>query len=132
MTYATRQDLIDRYGAEEIAQREAGTSADAVDRALADADAEIDSYVASKYAVPLVPVPARVIKVACTIARYYLLGGSATEEERADYTDARAWLRDIQAGKALVSGATSLAGSAPAAAVEMVSSPSVWSRTSRP
>lgn len=132
MTYATRQDLTDRFGAEEIAQREDGLSTGAVDRALADADAEIDSYVSAKYAVPLSPVPSRIVKVACSIARYHLLGDAVTEVARNDYTDARAWLRDIQAGKALVTGATALAGSAPAAAVEMVSSPTVWSRTARP
>ena len=126
MTYATRTDLEARYGAEEIAQRESMLPFGAVDRALADADAEIDSYVSSRYTVPLSPVPQVIPRLACAIARYHLLGDAATETARNDYTDARAWLRDLHAGKALLEGPTPLAGSAPAATVEMVTRDKVF------
>ena len=119
MTYATRADLENRYGAEEIAQRESMLPFGAVDRALVDADAEIDSYVSSRYTVPLSPVPQVIPRLACAIARYHLLGDAATETARNDYTDARAWLRDLHAGKALLEGAAALVGATQAATVEI-------------
>ena len=39
MPYATRTDLEERYGADEIAQRESALQDGAIDLALADADA---------------------------------------------------------------------------------------------
>ena len=104
--YATRQDLIDRYGEAEIAQRESALPPGATDRALADADAEIDSYLAGRYVVPLAAPPGNVVRVACTIARARLLGDAVSEQARKDSEDARAWLRDVQAGRALVAGAS--------------------------
>lgn len=120
MPYATRQNLIDRYGLDEIEQRESALPAGAVDGALADAAAEIDSYCARRYAVPLSPAPSNIVRIACSIARYNLLGEAATERARADYEDARAFLRDVQAGKALLDGAAALPSAAPAATVEIV------------
>lgn len=100
MPYATRADLQDRYGLDEIGQRESMLPPGALDLALADADAEIDGYLAGRYAVPVTPAPAALVKMAAAIARYNLLGDSATERARNDYQDARALLRDIQAGRA--------------------------------
>ena len=120
MTYATRTDLVERYGADEIEQRESVLPDGAVDRALADADAEIDSYVGNRYGVPLSPVPANIPRLACAIARYHLLGDAATETARKGYEDARAFLRDIQAGRALLDSAATASGAAPSARVEFV------------
>lgn len=120
MTYATRIDLEDRYGADEIAQRESMLPVGAVDRALADADAEIDSYLTGRYALPLSPVPANIGRVASAIARYQLLGDAVTEVARKHYEDARAWLKDVAAGRAQIDGATPTAAAAPSATVEYV------------
>lgn len=120
MTYATRQDLADRYGEDEVAQRESVLPAGAVDRALGDADAEIDGYLAGRYSVPVSPVPARLTAIAAQIARYGLLGDAATEVARKGYEDARAWLRDVQSGRALVDGATALSGAEPSGTVDYV------------
>lgn len=120
MSYATRADLEERYGAEEVAQRESMLAAGAVDQALSDADAEIDSYLAGRYAVPLSPVPDQAVRIACALARYWLLGDSAAEPARKAFEDARAWLRDVRAGRAELGGAAPLAGSAPAATVDVV------------
>lgn len=120
MPYATRQDLTDRYGEDEIAQRESVLPAGAVDRALADADAEIDSYLGGRYTVPLATVPGNVTRLAAAIARYVLLGDAAGELARKAYEDARAWLRDVQAGRAQVEGASALSGAEPAATVDYV------------
>ena len=76
--------------------------------------------------MPFSPVPAHVTRMACAIARYNLLGDSATERARNDYQDARTWLRDVQAGRALIDAATTLPGAAPAAMVEIITRDKVF------
>lgn len=99
MTYATRTELEDRYGAEELTQRESMLPSGAVARALADADALINGYAAGRYVVPLSPVPDNVPRLAAAIARYYLLDAANTEQSRRDFEDAVAWLKDVAAGR---------------------------------
>ncbi len=119
MSYATQQSLIDRYGeAELIALTDKATPptgaivATVVDRALADADAIIDSYAAARYLTPMTPTPAVVVGVACVIARYKLHEDHATELIRRDYETALTWLRDVAAGRAQIVGALAPGASA--------------------
>lgn len=108
MPYATATDLSDRYGATALvlaADRDGDGVADtaAVDRALADATSEVDSYVAARHPVPLAaPLPARVVQVTVDVAFYRLCreAGSYTDEIRQRYDDALAWLRDVARGLA--------------------------------
>lgn len=105
MTYATQQNLVDRFGSEELlalADRDGDDAVDTavVDAALADADALIDSYIGRRYTLPLASTPARLVTVAATIARYELAADRPTEQMRQDYDDAVAWLRDVAAGRA--------------------------------
>ena len=114
MPYATLQDLVDRFGYEQLAQlsdRDAGAVIDevVVSRALADADAEIDGYLAALYALPLTIVPALLVRMACDLARYRLFGDRVTEQVRQLYTDA---VRDL---KAIAIGAIKIDGAAPLA-----------------
>lgn len=109
-TYATLDDLIERYGREEIA----GTSTDRnaprgtldtarVTRILADATSTMDSYLQRRYVVPVRPVPAVLTRVCCQLARFDLANGSSnvpSEQIRAGQQAAMAWLRDVVAGKA--------------------------------
>lgn len=120
MPYATRTELEDRYGVEELTQRESMLPSGAVARALADADVEIDSYCTGRYSLPLSPVPGNVARIAATIARYRLLGDAATELARKEYEDARSWLRDVAAGRVQIEGATPLAAAAPSGTVDYV------------
>lgn len=120
MAYASRTDLEERYGDAEVAQRESMLPAGAIDRALADADAEIDSYLAGRYGVPLSPAPDQVVRVACQLARYWLLGDAAGEPARKGFEDARAWLRDVRAARADVDDATPRVGAEAAATVSLV------------
>lgn len=129
MPYASRADLEDRY-AQDIAQRELVLPVLGVDNALADADAEIDGYVGVRYQVPLSPVPASILRIACVIARYRLLGDAATEVARRDYEDARGFLRDVAAGRSQLEGAAGLAGATTAQTVQVVSSPRLFARSS--
>lgn len=130
MTYATRTNLVDRYGSDEVTQRET-FSANVTTQALADADAQINAYVSGRYTVPLSPVPPNILKVACSIARYYMLGDAVTETARSDFDDAMKFLRDVQAGKALLEDATPLTGSAPSNRVSVVTNDRVFTRSAR-
>lgn len=120
MAYATRTELEDRYGVEELTQRESMLPSGALVRALADADAEVDSYLTGRYTLPLSPVPASIARIAAVIARCRLLGDAVTEIARKDYEDARSWLRDVAAGRVQIEGATPLAAAAPSATVDYV------------
>lgn len=97
MTYATKQDLIDRYGAVELARltdRVAATTIDdtVVARALGDADALINSHLARRVTTPLDPVPSFVTGLACQIARYQLHEDHAPDRVKEQYKDAVKWL----------------------------------------
>lgn len=112
MTYATRTNLEDRYGATEIEQRESVLPAGAVDQVLADTDALIDGYMAGRYTVPLSPVPANLPRIACQVARYLLLDSAADDRARQDYEDALAWLKDVAAGRVILTEAVAAATTA--------------------
>lgn len=164
MTYATAANLLERFSAEEIAQRAdrsiprlvtasmlstAAAGGDMtgytapeqaaaaavlalVNGALADADSEIDGYVATRYSVPLAPVPSIVKRLACDLARYHLYDDQATETIQKRRDAAVAVLRDISAGKVSL-GTTDSGGSAPppqGGLVEMVSPERVFARGS--
>lgn len=107
MSYITKQGLIDRFGATELIQltdrtnRPPTTIDDVVvNRAIGDAVAEIDSYLAKVYALPIAVVPAVLEKKAADIARYYLHGKHADKDSPVTitYRDAIAWLRDVSRG----------------------------------
>jgi phage gp36-like protein len=132
MGYATRDDLEKRYSADEVEQRESALPAGAVDRVLADADALIDGYLVGRYSLPLTPVPANLPQVACAIARYHLLGDSATERAREDHKDAIAWLKDVASGRVLLQGAAIVPGNEPASVVMVSGAEAVFKRSGRP
>ncbi|AKU21877.1 gp436 family protein [Massilia sp. NR 4-1] len=133
MPYATRLDMEQSFGADEIAQRESALPAGAVDKALRDASAMIDGYLAGRYGIPLSVVPANLPPMAGAIARYYLLGDAATERARNDYKDAIAWLKDVQAGRVFLQAAAAPPSNSTAAGtVMMASSTAVFKRAGRP
>lgn len=103
MAYATVADLVARYGEDEIIQRtdrvNAGVIAqDIAQKALDDAAAEIDCYLASRYQLPLPTVPPHLARIACAIARYRLWEDLASERVRQDYEDAVKLLTAIARG----------------------------------
>jgi len=113
MTYATKQDLIDRFGERELVELTDLTNTPPttiddvkVDRALSDTDAKINSYLAARYATPLNPAPASVVDLACAIARYKLWSDKASERVRDDYTDALKWLQLVAGGTVTLADAT--------------------------
>lgn len=105
MTYATQQDLVDRFGAPELAEltdRAAESTGEIDDTmvtaALEEADAEINSYLAKQVATPINPVPAQVKRIAVDIARYRLHRDNVPDGVRNAYKDAVAWLTRAAAG----------------------------------
>lgn len=131
MSYATRFDLVDRFGEDEIAQRESMLPVGAVDKRLADADSQIDSCLAVRYPVPVTPTPDLVKRLACDIAHYYLLGASITDVERTAYTDAIAMLRDLASGKMRLLDVEPVAGGRASSMVEYSSCDRVFQRKRR-
>lgn len=110
MTYATQTDLTDRFGAVELAQltdRASGQVIDTavLDRALADADAEIDSYLATRYALPLASTPVVLVRLAADMARYRLFDDRVTESVRVRYQDAVSLLKRLASGEVRLDGA---------------------------
>ena len=106
MTYATQQNLIDRFGEEELIQLTDRSNlgvidATVVNRALGDADAQINGYLAVRHTLPLVaPFPAVLERLACDIARYALHENAVTEIVETRYRDAIALLKDVSKGTA--------------------------------
>jgi len=105
MSYATLQQLLDRYGERMLVQLTDRASpatgeidAAVVDRALADTDAMIDGYLAGRYRLPLAQTPPLVADVAQAIAIYKLHRATAAEKIDADYQQALKTLREIAAG----------------------------------
>ena len=141
MTYATVQDMTDRYGEPEMIQLTdpdiVAVQAPKAQRALDDAQAFADGFVGRVYRLPLagcakpapVPgnpgavdmvVPPQLTRIACDVARYYLYSDLAPEHEvYLRYKAAERELTAIAEGKSVLSCAwggapgTLVAGDAP-------------------
>lgn len=120
MPYATKQDMIDRFSAAELVQLtdKGAVRTDAIvdavlDKALADASADIDGYLAGRYVIPLSPAPANVTRLACDIARYYLQINEANEQVKARYDAALKFLTKVATGEIKI-GATAAGVEPPA------------------
>lgn len=107
MPYATREELIESWGMDALLvvadEDQDGVLDDGVvDKALVNASAEIDAYVAVLHRLPLPERPATLVQPCCDIAMYRLSsdGTSSTEEKRKRYDDAVAFLRRVSEGKA--------------------------------
>lgn len=110
MTYATQADLTERFGSVELAQltdRASGQVIDTavLDRALADADAEINSYLATRYALPLATTPTVLVRLAADMARYRLFDDRVTDAVRQRYQDAVSLLKRLASGEVRLDGA---------------------------
>ncbi|MCX8016619.1 MAG: DUF1320 domain-containing protein [Rhodocyclaceae bacterium] len=104
MSYATPAMLAVRVGAERLIEITDRMGAGAVDaavagKALMDAAAEIDGYLAVRYTLPLATVPPMLARLACAIARYRLWEDLASERVRQEYEDARRVLEQLARGQ---------------------------------
>lgn len=103
--YATQQDMIDRYGEDDLliaADHDGDGVADAavVTQGLSDATDLINTYIGERVPLPLVTVPA-ILKRLCVDIALYLMSKppSITEEKRKRYEDALKLLAAISDGK---------------------------------
>lgn len=101
MPYTTLADLTDRYGERlliDLTDRAEVASglidSDVVDRALADADALIDGYLAARYTLPLAEVPALIATLAQVITVWNLHVYEPNPKIEADY---KAAIRSLEA-----------------------------------
>lgn len=106
MTYATQANMITRFGEDEVIALTDRANVGTVDSAvlagaLAEADAEIDPYLAPRHPLPLASVPKILTGYACDIARYRLCGAGVTETDaiRNRYKDAVRFLESVASGK---------------------------------
>lgn len=105
-SYATQQNIIDRYGPElllVIASVDGEqVDSEAVTQAVQDASAEIDTYLGAKYQLPFSTVPQVLPRLCVDIAIYRLASTNDTyaEEKRQRYDDAVKLLQRIAKGEA--------------------------------
>ena len=111
MAYCTQADLLEQISQDKLIQLtdddDAGiVDSDMVTRAIADADAEIDSYCGTKYDIPFSPVPVMIRKVSVDIAIYnlYTRRQGAPEDRKERYDDAISFLKDVSKGIASLGG----------------------------
>jgi phage gp36-like protein len=116
MAYATISDLIDAFDEVEVLQL-----ADRDDDGTADADvialvqersqSLIDGYLRARYALPLsAPFPAIILGIDCDLQRYFLCDNAASDRIADAYDAAMSMLKDIAAGKLLLSVAAATSG----------------------
>lgn len=133
MAYATTTDLA-RFGLPSGALT--GVSSTTQEAALDAASALADSYLRSRYTVPLTSYGVDLTQQVCALAAETLLTTRGFDPSRANgdaivlrADNARAWLRDVSAGRASVSG-----GNTTAAATQIArasSAPSTASSSER-
>lgn len=121
MPYTTKQKLIEAYGEDHLvsltdrAAEPTGVIDDAVLAAgIAKADAEIDSFLAGRYRLPLSQVPDLVNELATTMTRFHLHRYEPPEYVRKAYDDALKALREIATGTRLLQAAGLTPAAAPA------------------
>lgn len=102
MSYLTRANLESRFGATLISDLESGGAS--VSDAISDACAEVDTYLASRYTLPLAVVPDAIARIAASIARYNLWRRDVGADHPAyvAYRDALRDCRAISSGEMLL------------------------------
>lgn len=129
MPYATLDDLVTRFGEQELidqTDRASGTNVDEVlvARVLDDAAATIDGYLAARHALPLPSVPPLLVGLCCDLARYALYPDAAPAMVRDRYQNAQRVLREIANGTLQLG----LATPASSGLAQVVSNPRLFAR----
>jgi phage gp36-like protein len=104
MPYCTKQDVIDRFGENELMdltdRDNMGVIVDSVlDQAISDASAEMDGYLGGRYQLPLVTVPPVLKALCCNIARYKLYDEQASEQVTKRFDAAIKFLFSVSKGE---------------------------------
>jgi phage gp36-like protein len=130
MAYATAAALMARFGEAALVQLSdradppAGAmDAAVVDTALADATETVNGYLASRYQVPLSPLPEPVKRAVCDIAWYLLHRDVVPDLVRTRYQDALAYLEKAARGIVVLQAAGVPAPEVPAGPAVLVAAP---------
>jgi phage gp36-like protein len=116
MGYCTQNDLLTMISQEELAEltSDSGDLPDpfVVEEAIALATGEIDAYLGSRYALPLMPTPPRLKALAVDMAIYHLYSRrSVVPTVRRDkYQAGLAFLKAVAAGTMGLTGPEEAAG----------------------
>lgn len=101
--YASQTDITDLYGDEAlyVAEVDGVVSASAVAKALTSASREIDTFLATRYDLPLPIQPPELVQPAVDIAVYRLASTRSllSQDIRDRYDDAMAMLQRLSQGK---------------------------------
>lgn len=107
MAYCTKADILEQLDEDILVQLTDDDDLGVVDddvvtRAIADADAEIDSYCGTRYDVPFSPVPPIIRKrsVDLAICNLYARRRGVPEDRKERCKEAVTWLRDVSTNKA--------------------------------
>ncbi|HAF00387.1 MAG TPA: DUF1320 domain-containing protein [Methylophilaceae bacterium] len=103
MTYATQQDMVDRFGEREVIELTDRDNTGVIDvpllvKFLQSADDEINGYLAARYTLPMTSAPLILTRLACDIARYQLCDIRATDLIKQRYDDAVKYLINVSKG----------------------------------
>ena len=137
MAYCTQDDIISQISEEILIQLTddegvGEVDADRVSAAIANADAEINSYCGMKYTVPFTTVPPMIRAASIDIAVYNLrsrrMGASEPEKDR--YRERISWLKDVAKGIATLGESDPDGVPTEAQAPEIASNTRVFSRES--
>ena len=112
MAYATVDDMVLRFGRDELTRLTTPAGQDLVDvvpapalSALEDVSGQIDTYLRKRYAVPLDIVPSEIQRAACHLARFELSLGEqreASDQVRQMRKETLDWLVKIAEGKVVL------------------------------
>ena len=109
MTFASAQDLQDRFGLDELLlvadrDRDGVPDVEIIAAALEDADSEIVSILAGVVTIDPDNVPRNVRRGACNIARYRLYQAAPTDDVRQRYEDEIKYFEKVRKGDAGLDG----------------------------
>lgn len=111
--YATVDAMLKKFGERELIQLtdteapyEDVINYEKLNAALAEANSEIDGYLASRYQLPLPAVPPFLEAIACNMARYHACTGAISENNpiAIKYQNAIKSLKEIAKGTVAIGG----------------------------
>lgn len=132
--YCTVQDLIDRFGEQELIDLTDRSDMSMIDetilnQAINDACAEMDGYLASRYELPLATIPGTLKPLSCDIVRYKLHDEQPTEHITKRYEAVIKFLFSVSKGEISLGVDINGAKAASTDFAEINSSGSVFSRS---
>ena len=133
LMYCTAQNMIDRFGLDEMIQLTDRAHAGVIDQtvlaqAIADAEAEIDSYL-TLYNLPLSTIPSNFERIASDITRYYLYDILMATHVQLRYDACIRYLKEVSDGRiSLGPDNSGTVAQEALSLVQITSSPSVFSR----